>query len=91
MAFGSITQNAWRAHGAAVILSARRRAVLDIVCGEVLAADGAARALETDVSSVDSVTAAFATLEDGLGIQVNSTGVTTTQRTQDLEGPGTSF
>lgn len=73
------------AHGAAVILSARRLAVLDQACGEIRAAGGAARALEMDVSSAGSVTAAFATLEDGLDILVNNAGVTTTQRAQDLE------
>ena len=73
------------AHGAAVILSARRGAVLDQACGEIRAAGGAARALEMDVSSADSVTAAFATLEDGLDILVNNAGVTTTQRAQDLQ------
>lgn len=38
-----------------------------------------------DVSNANSVTAAFATLEDGLDILVNNAGVTTTQRAQDLE------
>lgn len=73
------------AQGAAVILSARRRTMLDQACDAICAAGGAARALEMDVSNADSVTAAFATLEDGLDILVNNAGVTTTQRAQDLE------
>ena len=73
------------AQGAAVILSARRRAMLDQACDEICATGGAAQALEMDVSNADSVTAAFATLEDGLDILVNNAGVTTTQRAQDLE------
>lgn len=73
------------AQGAAVILSARRRAMLDQACDEICATGGDARTLEMDVSNADSVTAAFATLEDGLDILVNNAGVTTTQRAQDLE------
>lgn len=73
------------AQGAAVILSARRRAMLDQACDEICATGGDARRLEMDVSNANSVTAAFATLEDGLDILVNNAGVTTTQRAQDLE------
>lgn len=59
--------------------------MLDQACDEICATGGAAQALEMDVSNADSVTAAFATLEDGLDILVNNAGVTTTQRAQDLE------
>lgn len=73
------------ANGASVILSARRIQALDQACGEIRAAGGAAHALEMDVSSAESVTAAFATLPGPLDILINNAGVTTTQRAQDLE------
>jgi len=73
------------AHGASVILSARRLTALDQACGEIRAAGGLAQALEMDVSRAESVTAAFAALPGPLDILINNAGVTTTARAQDLD------
>ena len=67
------------AHGAGVVLAARRLSKLEDVKAAIEAAGGTAMAVEMDVTNVDSVEAAFAKIADTLGkpcdILINNSGV----------------
>ena len=62
------------AHGAHVILAARRLDALDAVAGQIRAAGGSCAALELDVASEDSIAAAAPALES-VDILVNNAGI----------------
>jgi NAD(P)-dependent dehydrogenase (short-subunit alcohol dehydrogenase family) len=65
--------------GAHVVLAARRLDRLEAVAAEITAAGGQALPIEMDVTSPDSVTAAFASIKEALGrpcdILVNNSGL----------------
>lgn len=62
------------AHGATVVLAARRIAALETLAGEIRGAGGQCRTLELDVSSEASIAAAAPALED-VDILVNNAGI----------------
>ena len=75
------------AAGAAVVLASRRVEKLKELRAEIDGAGGDAHVVELDVSSHDSIKAAVARAETEVGsidILVNNSGVSTTQRIQDV-------
>ena len=73
--------------GAAVVLASRRVEKLKELRAEIDGAGGDAHVVELDVSSHDSIKAAVARAETEVGsidILVNNSGVSTTQRIQDV-------
>ena len=75
------------AAGAAVVLASRRVDKLKELRAEIDGAGGDAHVVELDVSSHDSIKAAVARAETEVGsidILVNNSGVSTTQRIQDV-------
>ena len=73
--------------GAAVVLASRRVEKLKDLRAQIEAEGGDAHVLELDVTDVDSVKAAVAHAETEVGaidILVNNSGVSTTQRIQDV-------
>ena len=76
------------AAGAGVVLAARRIERLKTLRAEIEAADGDAHVVGLDVTDNDSIKAAIAHAETEMGtidILVNNSGVSTTQRIQDVE------
>ncbi|RMX05937.1 SDR family oxidoreductase [Corticibacter populi] len=75
------------AAGATVVLASRRRASLEVVQQRIAAAGGTAFVVELDVTSPASIEAAVAAAEAQAGpidVLVNNSGVSTTQRLQDV-------
>ncbi len=73
--------------GAAVVLASRRVDKLKDLCSEIEADGGDARAVQLDVTNTASIKAAVAHAETEMGsidILVNNSGVSTTQRIQDV-------
>lgn len=73
--------------GAAVVLASRRVDKLKDLCAEIEAQGGAAHAVQLDVTDMASIKAAVARAETevgGIDILVNNSGVSTTQRIQDV-------
>jgi NAD(P)-dependent dehydrogenase (short-subunit alcohol dehydrogenase family) len=73
--------------GAAVVLASRRVEKLKDLRAQIEAEGGDAHVTELDVTSLDSIKAAVAHAETGVGsidILVNNSGVSTTQRIQDV-------
>jgi NAD(P)-dependent dehydrogenase (short-subunit alcohol dehydrogenase family) len=73
--------------GAAVVLASRRVDKLKDLCSEIEAEGGDARAVQLDVTNTASIKAAVAHAETEMGsidILVNNSGVSTTQRIQDV-------
>ncbi|MFO1243993.1 MAG: SDR family oxidoreductase [Ramlibacter sp.] len=74
--------------GAAVVLASRRVEKLKALRAEIEAGGGDAHVLALDVTDLDSVKAAVAHAETEVGsidILINNSGVSTTQRIQDVE------
>ena len=63
------------AHGATLILAARRQEALDEVCAEIVRDGGAASATALDVTDADSVSAAFAAMSAVPEIIVSNAGI----------------
>src|SRR5262245_55270303 len=66
------------AHGAAVILAARRRERLDVLKGEIVQEGGKAEVMEFDLSRAESIPSAFDAAEKVFGTVtclVNSAGI----------------
>jgi NAD(P)-dependent dehydrogenase (short-subunit alcohol dehydrogenase family) len=75
------------ASGAAVVLASRRMDKLKDLCAEIEAEGGDAHAVQLDVTNTASIKAAGAHAETEVGsidILVNNSGVSTTQRVQDV-------
>ena len=73
--------------GAAVVLASRRVDKLKDLCSEIEAEGGDAHAVQLDVTNTASIKAAVAHAETEVGsidILVNNSGVSTTQRIQDV-------
>ncbi len=73
--------------GAAVVLASRRVDKLKDLCHEIEAEGGAAHAVQLDVTNTASIKAAVAHAETEVGsidILINNSGVSTTQRIQDV-------
>jgi len=73
--------------GAAVVLASRRMDKLKDLCAEIEAEGGDAHAVQLDVTNTASIKAAVAHAETEVGsidILVNNSGVSTTQRIQDV-------
>ena len=73
--------------GAAVVLTARRMDKLKELRAQIEGEGGDAHAIELDVTDIDSIKAAVAHAETEVGsidILVNNSGVSTTQRLQDV-------
>jgi NAD(P)-dependent dehydrogenase (short-subunit alcohol dehydrogenase family) len=73
--------------GAAVVLASRRMDKLKDLCAEIDAEGGDAHAVQLDVTNTASIKAAVAHAETEVGsidILVNNSGVSTTQRIQDV-------
>ncbi|MBC7604470.1 MAG: SDR family NAD(P)-dependent oxidoreductase, partial [Ramlibacter sp.] len=73
--------------GAAVVLASRRLEKLKDLRAKIEAEGGDAHVLELDVTSIDSIRSAVAHAETEVGsidILVNNSGVSTTQRIQDV-------
>jgi NAD(P)-dependent dehydrogenase (short-subunit alcohol dehydrogenase family) len=73
--------------GAAVVLASRRVDKLKDLCAEIVSEGGDARAVQLDVTNTASIKAAVAHAETEMGsidILVNNSGVSTTQRIQDV-------
>jgi NAD(P)-dependent dehydrogenase (short-subunit alcohol dehydrogenase family) len=74
--------------GAAVVLASRRVDKLKDLCAEIEAEGGDAHAVQLDVTNTASIKAAVAHAETEMGsidILVNNSGVSTTQRIQDVK------
>jgi NAD(P)-dependent dehydrogenase (short-subunit alcohol dehydrogenase family) len=74
--------------GAAVVLASRRVDKLKDLCAEIEAEGGDAHAVQLDVTDTASIKAAVAHAETEMGsidILVNNSGVSTTQRIQDVK------
>jgi NAD(P)-dependent dehydrogenase (short-subunit alcohol dehydrogenase family) len=74
--------------GAAVVLASRRVDKLKDLCAEIEAEGGDAHAVQLDVTDIASIKAAVAHAETEMGsidILVNNSGVSTTQRIQDVK------
>jgi NAD(P)-dependent dehydrogenase (short-subunit alcohol dehydrogenase family) len=74
--------------GAAVVLASRRIEKLKDLRAQIEAEGGDAHVTQLDVTSLDSIKAAVAHAETEVGsidILVNNSGVSTTQRIQDVE------
>ena len=73
--------------GAAVVLASRRLDKLKALRAQIEAEGGAAHVVELDVTDLDSIKAGVAHAETEVGpidILVNNSGVSTTQRLQDV-------
>jgi NAD(P)-dependent dehydrogenase (short-subunit alcohol dehydrogenase family) len=73
--------------GAAVVLASRRVDKLKDLCSEIEAEGGDAHAVQLDVTNTASIKAAVARAETEVGsidILINNSGVSTTQRIQDV-------
>jgi NAD(P)-dependent dehydrogenase (short-subunit alcohol dehydrogenase family) len=73
--------------GAAVVLASRRVDKLKDLCHEIEAEGGAAYSVQLDVTNIASIKAAVAHAETevgGIDILINNSGVSTTQRVQDV-------
>ncbi len=74
--------------GAAVVLASRRVDKLKDLCAEIEAEGGDAHAVQLDVTNTASIKAAVAHAETEVGsidILINNSGVSTTQRIQDVK------
>ena len=74
--------------GAAVVLASRRVDKLKDLCSEIEAEGGDAHAVQLDVTDIASIKAAVAHAETEVGsidILINNSGVSTTQRIQDVK------
>ncbi len=74
--------------GAAVVLASRRVDKLKDLCSEIEAEGGDAHAVQLDVTNTASIKAAVAHAETEMGsidILINNSGVSTTQRIQDVK------
>jgi NAD(P)-dependent dehydrogenase (short-subunit alcohol dehydrogenase family) len=80
--------------GAAVVLASRRVDKLKDLCARIEAEGGDAHAVALDVTDLDSIKAAVAHAETEVGsidILVNNSGVSTTQRIQDVSEEAFDF
>ena len=72
------------AHGAEVVVAARRSDRLAILCAEIKATGGTAHAIDLDVSDAGSVDAAFASLKRPVDIVVNNAGISSAEPATDI-------
>ena len=71
--------------GAAVVVAARRRALLEDLVGEILATGGRATAVDMDVTDGASVAAAFASVPGPIDVVVNNAGISIVKPPLDLD------
>ena len=74
--------------GAAVIVAARRRTLLEELVGEILATGGRATAVDMDVTDGASIAAAFAGAPGPIDVVVNNAGISIVQPPLDLDEAG---
>jgi NAD(P)-dependent dehydrogenase (short-subunit alcohol dehydrogenase family) len=74
--------------GAAVVVAARRRDLLEQLVGEILATGGHATAVDMDVTDGASIAAAFASAPGPIDVVVNNAGISIVQPPLDLDEAG---
>jgi NAD(P)-dependent dehydrogenase (short-subunit alcohol dehydrogenase family) len=74
--------------GAAVVVAARRRGLLEELVGEILATGGRATAVDMDVTDGASIAAAFASAPGPIDVVVNNAGISIVQPPLDLDEAG---
>ena len=84
----AVRARCWRVPGAAVVLASRRLERLKELRAQIEGEGGDAHVVELDVTDIHSIRAAVAHAETEVGsidILINNSGVSTTQRLQDVE------
>ena len=71
--------------GAAVVVAARRRDLLEQLVGEILATGGRATAVDMDVTDGESIAAAFAGAPGPIDVVVNNAGISIVRPPLDLD------